>query len=231
MSRTIAVGDIHGCARALAALIEAIRPTADDTIVPLGDYIDRGPDSKGVIDQLLALGQCCRLVPILGNHEEMLMAAGADGATSRFWLSCGGEATVQSYGRPPLRGELSPGELKRLIPPEHVEFLRTCHDFHETATHLFVHASYAPDLPMREQSADMLRWNSIRGAAEPHVSGKVAVVGHTPQKHGEILDLGFLKCIDTYCHGGGWLTALEVHTGTVWQADRHGTLRGSETLR
>jgi serine/threonine protein phosphatase 1 len=58
-----------------------------------------------------------------------------------------------------------------------------------------------------------------------HCSGKVAVVGHTPQKSGEVLDLGYLKCIDTFCHGGGWLTALEVGTGKVWQANRAGEVR------
>ncbi|HJT79180.1 MAG TPA: hypothetical protein VJ739_18430 [Gemmataceae bacterium] len=61
--------------------------------------------------------------------------------------------------------------------------------------------------------------------ARPHCSGKVAVVGHTPQRGGEILDLGFLACIDTNCHRGGWLTALEVHTGQVWQADGRGRVR------
>jgi hypothetical protein len=59
----------------------------------------------------------------------------------------------------------------------------------------------------------------------PHDSGKAVLVGHTSQKGGRILDLGHLKCIDTYCHGGGWLTALDVQTGEVWQADRQGNMR------
>jgi hypothetical protein len=70
--RTIAIGDIHGCRDALAALIDAIGPGPDDTLVTLGDHIDRGPDSRGVIDQLLALASRCRLVPLLGDHEEMV---------------------------------------------------------------------------------------------------------------------------------------------------------------
>ena len=56
-------------------------------------------------------------------------------------------------------------------------------------------------------------------------SGKIAIVGHTPQKHGDILDLGYLKCIDTFCHGGGWLTALDVDAGRVWQANMAGQMR------
>ena len=61
--------------------------------------------------------------------------------------------------------------------------------------------------------------------ARPHVSGKTAVVGHTPQRGGEVLDLGFLKCIDTFCNGGRWLTALDVTSGRVWQANNRGELR------
>jgi serine/threonine protein phosphatase 1 len=75
MPREIAVGDSHGCSKALHALIEAIQPSPEDTIITLGDYIDWGPDSRGVLDQLIALGQRCTLVPLRGNHEEMLLAA------------------------------------------------------------------------------------------------------------------------------------------------------------
>ena len=74
-ARTIAIGDIHGCSAALATLIDAIAPGGDDTIVALGDYIDRGPDSRGVLERLIALGARSRLVPILGDHEEMLLDA------------------------------------------------------------------------------------------------------------------------------------------------------------
>ena len=79
---------------------------------------------------------------------------------------------------------------------------------------------------MAEQHAGMLRWESLRDMTPgPHESGKRVVAGHTSQKTGEVLDLGHLVCIDTYCHGGGWLTALEVRTGEVWQADRDGRMR------
>ena len=71
--RIIAIGDIHGYSAALAALLEAIAPRAEDTIVTLGDYVDRGPDSPGALDQLIALAARCRLVPLLGNHDEMLL--------------------------------------------------------------------------------------------------------------------------------------------------------------
>lgn len=203
-SRTIAIGDIHGCSAGLAALLHAIRPDPKDTLIPLGDYIDRGPDSPGVLDLLLALPGRCHLVPLLGNHEEMLLSA----------LRLSTEAGCI-------------GSAEEAVPPRHLAFLRGCRPFHETDTHLFVHAGYDADLPMGQQTGHRLRWEFLdRDAARSHCSGKVAIVGHTPQESGEILDLGFLKCIDTNCHRGGWLTALEVHTGQVWQADNGGKLRG-----
>jgi calcineurin-like phosphoesterase family protein len=222
--RTIAIGDIHGCSVALAALLNAIRPGPEDTLIPLGDYIDRGPDSRRVFDLLVALAARCRLVPLLGNHEEMLVAAVRDPDAIQPWLACGGVETLRSYGWAPGGPRRS---LVAWIPERHWEFLAGCLLYHGTATHLFVHAGYVPELPLGEQPGEALRWRATDAqAARPHCSGKVAVVGHTPQSSGEILDLGFLKCIDTYCHGGGWLTALEVHTGQVWQVDNSGKLRG-----
>lgn len=112
-----------------------------------------------------------------------------------------------------------------MIPAEHVEFIKRCRDYHETVNHIFVHAYYDPDRPLHEQSGAGLRWASLPMVPARHCSGKIAIVGHTPQRSGEILDLGFLKCIDTLCHGGGWLTALEVGSGKVWQANMAGELR------
>jgi len=208
--RTIAIGDVHGCDGALKTLIEAIQPTELDTLVFLGDYIDRGPESKGVIDRIIALGQRCSVVPLLGNHEEMLLAVLNGGKSQmRFWLTFGGAEALASYGDPDLRA----ADVRRVIPHEHVEFLRKCRDYVETDRHFFVHAYYDPHLPLHQQNWNGLRWASLPPVPERHFSGKVAIVGHTPQKSGDILDLGYLKCIDTFCHGGGWLTALEVELG------------------
>jgi serine/threonine protein phosphatase 1 len=223
--RTIAIGDIHGCADALAALLDAIAPGPDDTLIPLGDLIDRGPDSRGALDRLLAVSGRCRLVPLLGDHEEMLLDAFRDKAAIKRWLTCGGVETLRSYG-------WSPGGPRRPLadwfPERHQELLSACRPYHETGTHLFVHAGYLPELPLDEQPGEVLRWRvTDPRTAVPHGSGKVAVVGHTPQRSGEVLDLGFLVCIDTNCVRGGWLTALDVETGRAWQADRHGRLRTS----
>jgi serine/threonine protein phosphatase 1 len=214
--RTIAIGDIHGCSAALSALLNALRPRREDCIVTLGDYINRGPDSRGVIERLIEVKERCRLVTILGNHDQKLLEA-RSGHHETTWIGMGGIATLDSYG---------PGRDIRLIPEAHLQFLADCRDFYETETHIFVHANYFPDVPMDEQPVMMLRWEFLRETTPgPHESGKTVIAGHTSQKNGEILDLGHVKVIDTYCYGGGWLTALDVRTDEVWQADREGNLR------
>ncbi len=211
--RVIAIGDIHGYSAALAALLEAINPQPDDTLVPLGDYCDRGPDTRGVIDQLLALSKRCHLIPILGNHDEMLLEVRQCADRFNDWLSFGGATTLFSYD------VMVPEEISQ----EHLDFLEQCVPYYETDRHLFLHANYLADKPLCQQPAHALRWESLRDREPgPHQSGKIAIVGHTAQRSGKILDLGYLKCIDTYCYGGGWLTALEVLTNQVWQADSEG---------
>ncbi len=216
--RTIAIGDIHGCSLALRAILAAICPGPDDLVVTLGDYVDRGPDSRGVLESLIELQHRCRLVPLLGNHDDMFVQA-CRGFHPTAFLAMGGKTTLASYGSADLQ------DFSR-VPEDHLKFLDTCADYHETETHIFVHASYLPQVPMDEQPTLALRWESLRDdIPEPHCSGKTVVAGHTSQRSGQILDLGYLKCIDTCCYGGGWLTALEVHTGEVWQANRDGEPR------
>ncbi len=213
--RTIAIGDIHGCSAALRSLLAAIEPTAEDTLVALGDYVDRGPDSKGVLEQMVALEKRCRLVPLLGNHEVMMLEALTSPATIEPWKECGGAATLKSYG----------GKLSN-VPDEHWGFIRRCRRYFETPTHFFVHANFDADLPLDEQPDYLLFWEHLLfHIPRPHQNGKIAVVGHTSQKTGHVLDGGHVICIDTFCHGGGWLTALDVESGTRWQADLAGRMR------
>lgn len=217
MTRTIAIGDIHGCAIALQRLLDEIKPTRDDTIVGIGDYVDRGMDSAGVLEILVNLVPVCRFVPLIGNHELMMYK----GLHSKkkgefdFWFHHGGNATLASYG----------GRIEN-IPQHHVTFLSHCLRFYETETHFFIHANYDPVLPLLEQRDEVIFWQHI-GEIPPelHISGKIAVVGHTPQVEGEIRDLGHVKIIDTYCYGDQWLTALDVTNGTIWQTNNVGELR------
>jgi len=212
--RVIAIGDIHGCSKALKALIRAIQPGPGDRIVTLGDYVNRGPDSRGVLDTLIRLGRRCHLVPILGNHDEMLLRS-----------RTGQPAVVAAdpLDGPRPKAQRDWGAALSTLTDENLAFLERCVDYHETKSHIFLHACYDPNLPMDQQPASLLRWQSLRqGAPGPHVSGKTIIAGHTSQKNGKILDLGYLKCIDTYCYGGGWLTALDVRSGEVWRADAQG---------
>ena len=216
-ARLLAIGDIHGCLPALETILAAVQPCAEDTIVTLGDYVDRGPESRGVIERLLALRQQCQLVPLLGNHDQMLlMVYGGRRELYIDWLLFGGNATLASYDTLRLED----------IPPAHVDFLRGCRLFHESPRHFFVHGSYRAELPLERQPAETLLWDALKNRQPgPHCSGKTAIVGHSAQKSGEILDLGYVKCIDTWCYGDGWLTALDVESGQVWQAGKQGAAR------
>lgn len=217
-SRLFGIGDIHGCNVALKALIEAIDPTAEDTIVVLGDVIDWGPDSRDCVQQLIDLSGRCQFILVRGNHEEMLYAALESQSELRYWLNFGGEETLKSY---PYQG----GD--EFIDREHVRFLKAeARDYHETDEFIFVHASYDPNRPMAEQSNTTLQWEHVQpNQMRPHFSGKTVIAGHTPQISGEPLDLGFLKVIDTDCSRGGWLTALALTNAEVIQANQSGTLR------
>jgi len=214
-SRTIAIGDIHGCKAALDTLIAAIKPAEKDTLVFLGDYVDRGPDSRGVIEAVLAVRKQCRAITLRGNHEVMFLDALERGSEESGWLQYGGAETMASYG----------WEIAN-IPPDHIEFLRDLKRFYVNATHFFVHANYLSDIPLAEQPDYALYWEHLFASPPaPHENGKTAIVGHTAQRSGEIRDLDHVICIDTWCHGGGWLTAMDADTGDVWQADKNGRMR------
>lgn len=214
--RLLAIGDIHGCSSALRTLIEALAPKADDTIVTLGDYVDWGPDSRSVIGQLIELSQRCRLIPLLGNHEEMLLQALESESALRSWLDLGGDQTLLSY----------PYDGTNIIDQAHVEFIRGCLDYFESDDFIFAHANYDPDLPMDRQPSLKLRWEFLDEPRQrPHFSDKTVIVGHTSQTSGEVLDLGHTICIDTDCSRGGWLTVLEVGSGKVIQANQRSQVR------
>lgn len=214
-SRTIAIGDIHGCLGALDGLLDAISLTADDTLVILGDMIDRGPDSAGVIERLVGLVADCRLVPLIGNHEQMMLDAATQPSQERFWLQNGGAATLASYG-----GKLS------MIPSHHRTFFKHCQVCFETENHFFIHANYHPQLEFHRQPLDLALWQHIdRRLPPPHRSGKVAVVGHTPQPDGTPRNGGHIMLLDTFCYGGEWLSAWDVEANFVWQANNNGKVR------
>ncbi|MGI9427857.1 MAG: metallophosphoesterase [Bythopirellula sp.] len=213
--RTIAIGDIHGCSIALRTLLETLELSQDDTLVMLGDAIDRGPDSRDVVEQLIAASEVCQFVPILGNHEQMLLDSVDGRVPLQDWLIHGGAETLDSYG---------PGAALGEVPEEHLDFVRSWGDYHEAENHFFAHGNYLPKKPLNKQPWEEMRWRSLHFFMPgPHVSDKIAVVGHTSNKRGRVANYGHIVCIDTYCHGGGWLTALEPATGKVWQTNDAGS--------
>ena len=223
--RLIAIGDVHGCADALDLLLDAIDPAPDDRLVFLGDLVDQGPGTCEVLDRVLELEQCCQVVLIQGNHEEVMLAAREDQRALRFWETVGGLKTINSYR---FGGSIED------IPARHWELLGRSLPCFETDEFIFTHANYLPEAPMNEQPGYQLRWALFEPSAmHRHISGKPVVVGHTEQLHSEIVDLGFAICIDTACWRYGWLTALELPAKHVWQAGRFGCLReaGEATQR
>jgi serine/threonine protein phosphatase 1 len=195
--RVYAIGDIHGRRDLLAILHEHILADSANgkniqkTIIYLGDYIDRGDDSAGVIDFLL--GQMLpgfARVHLKGNHEEMLLMFLDDVSVGEVWLWNGGDATMRSYGLDvPEYNQLSVQSLDALaawqreladrIPPAHLDFLRRLRLHHTAGAYLFVHAGIRPGVPLAAQNARDLMW--IR---EPFLSstvehGLLVVHGHT----------------------------------------------------
>ena len=216
--RVLTIGDIHGCLRAFDTLIEAVQPTPDDLLVLLGDYIDRGPDSRGVIDRILELRRTHRLVTLCGNHEQMMLEARHSADVLSGWLTYGGLATLASYARDGQAGTLDD------VPTEHWSFLESCQDWLTTERWLFVHANVDPERPIEQQSIAIIRWQKF-DHPPPHISGKTMICGHTRQVTGLPCNLGHAVCIDTWVYGDGWLTCLEPATGRLWQANQRGESR------
>lgn len=215
--RILAIGDIHGCSIAFDRLLSVVQPQPEDLIVTLGDYVDHGVDSKGVIDRLITLHQTGQLIALRGNHEQMMLNCRHDGKISA-WLPMGGKTTLLSYS---LSDELNLLD----VPDSHWDFLANkCVNWYESDTHLFVHADADPNLPLTEQPEFILFWG-LSDRPSPHFSGKTIVYGHQSLESGFPLNLGYAICIDTLAYRTGWLTCLDVNSGTVWQANQIGQTR------
>jgi serine/threonine protein phosphatase 1 len=218
--RTLAIGDIHGCLGALDTLLAAVAPRTGDTLVFLGDYIDRGPNSAGVLNRLITLRKKFGAIAILGNHEQMILGSRTNQLLHREWIANGGDMTLRSYGN--INCTL------RDVPPEHWEFLLSLPLYYETATHLFVHAGVQPNLPMKDQPEYTLLWERFHDShpPAPHISGKTVVCGHTPGKL--VRTAGHAICLDTgaFKHDG-YLTCLEVAGGYLYHANEKGKIRAT----
>jgi serine/threonine protein phosphatase 1 len=226
-ARCYAIGDVHGRLDLLADLLirieedSARRPPKRVFVVLIGDLIDRGPDSNGVIELLRGrLPDFAEFVFILGNHEEvMIRSLSGECGLIADWLQFGGLQCAQSYGVeigrllgfPP---ETQEQVLKSRIPPEHLDFLRTFGDSFRFGDYLFVHAGIRPGIGLADQDVRDLRWirDPFLESTEDH--GMIVVHGHTivPQheEHGNRI------AIDTGAFRSGILTAIAIEDDQRW---------------
>ena len=231
--RAYAVGDVHGRLDLLDALLGSIerdiksRPHRKTLLIFLGDVIDRGPDSSGVIERLRTFeNPLVKPYFLAGNHEEVLLRilAGERGVLSD-WLKFGGRECLNSYGLDPRSLDLNSERssltaVKRAIPPEHARFLASFCDTLSFGDYLFVHAGIRPGVDLSLQTQTDLRWirSPFLEGAEDH--GQVIVHGHSitstvderPNRIG----------IDTGAYRTGVLTALAVEGEKRWFLDTTG---------
>lgn len=221
--RLYAVADIHGCSDkldAIHALIAADAAAAAEparVIVYLGDYVDRGPDSRGAIARVLAPPIAATVVALCGNHEAMMLAAlenPADEAAVALWLANGGAATLRSYG---LTGGEEPAVWRDALPPDHLAFLRRLALRHRAGGYLFVHAGIRPGVALEAQAEHDLLWIRDPFLASAADHGAVVVHGHTPER-APVIRRNRIG-LDTGAVYGGPLTAA------VFWADRMALLQ------
>lgn len=214
--RLFAIGDVHGCVDELAALLRAIAPRAEDKLVFLGDYVDRGPSSRRVIDLVMELrdSKRCETVFLRGNHEDMFLAyMGEEGSHGDVFLFNGGRATLASYGMPPqLRGA---GARERM-PSAHLAFLRGLDLWHLHEPFLFVHAGISPLRPLEQQQKEDLLWIREEFIRNRHRLSQTVVFGHTPQRE-VFWNLPFKIGLDTGCVYGNKLSCLDFTSRTLLQ--------------
>ena len=207
---TFVFGDIHGCLSSFNALLEFISPGKDDVIVTLGDYIDRGPASKGVIDRLIQLDKEINLITLCGNHELMMEEARFGPPASSFWLLNGGIETLASYQSRKLSE----------VPDAHWRFFQNLKPFHVVDRFLLCHATVPFDKAPEDCDIDELYWERFHDL-KPRQDGKFLVCGHTPQDGSLPRVANGNVCIDTGCVHGGYLTALTLETGEYLQASEN----------
>lgn len=217
--RVYAVGDIHGCDIQLGNLHEMIaedlaqRPIDEPVLLHIGDYVDRGVDTAGVLQRLLrdpvVLGM--RVVNLVGNHDEtMLHALSGDRPAATDWLFAGGRPALESYGIDPD----SPRESwPENVPPEHLDFLRNLTLTHREGGYFFVHGGVRPGVPLDQQAReDLLRMRQPFLYSEMDF-GAVVVHGHSPVKEPVVRHNRI--AIDTGAVFGGKMTCLVLEGETL----------------
>jgi serine/threonine protein phosphatase 1 len=217
-TRAYAVGDVHGCLDDLKSLLDRISEHARETdmhthLIFLGDLVDRGPDSAGVVDWLTRNQLPCDSHHFLmGNHEEAMLAVwNGDTDVIGNWLRYGGRETLLSYGISASQifsaGADLPRLMREVIPESHIRFMEGFKDTIRLGDYLFVHAGIRPGIPIVEQDPGDLRWIRDEFLTDEETDhGMLVVHGHTirPSPDVRANRIG----IDTGCYSSGVLTAL-----------------------
>ena len=216
LKRYFAIGDIHGCLDKLKQLLNLIDITDHDELIFLGDYIDRGPNSKGVIDFLLDLKGRFKKKFLRGNHEDMFLRAIKDPPAwgdLDLWVRNGGNKTMLSYPFDPMNEE----EIKphQIFPDSHIEFIKQTKMYYQTNKYIFVHAGANPLIPMKNHDTDYLLWVRNEFIFDKTAWPKKVIFGHTPQEEPLITDnkIG----IDTGAVSNGKLTCVELPSEKIYQ--------------
>ncbi|MGB3464760.1 MAG: metallophosphoesterase, partial [Cyclobacteriaceae bacterium] len=182
------------------------------------DYINRGPDSKGVIDFLMENSTRFHFIFLKGNHEIMMAEAKQSTENLRFWLQHGGSETLASYniGDNPMWYDE--------ITHSHWRFFENTIDYYETDTYIFVHGGMKPGIVPAKQLPYDLFWKKYETPL-PYSIDKTLICGHTSRKNGKIADFGHTICIDTFAYGGQWLTCLNVDSKEYLQTNNKGDVQ------
>lgn len=212
MGKIFAVGDIHSCLFKLKEMMTLIKidPVAD-TLVFVGDYIDRGPDARGVVDLILRIKRTMNnVICLLGNHEQLFLDYYLENINRNLFLINGGMSTLLSYS---LTG--TGGSDKTNIPESHIQFFTTLRPYYETDDYIFVHAGLKPGIPLEQQDRDDILWIRNEFIASTYDFGKIVVFGHTPLSAPLV---GVNKIgIDTGAVYGGKLTCVELPEIKIYQ--------------
>ena len=217
--RVYVIGDVHGCKDKLVALHRMVaqdlaeRPVPAAVLVHIGDYIDKGLDSAGVLDVLAGPPPAAglRVVNLMGDHERMLVdALAGDRAAATDWLWAGGRESLPSWGLDP---DLPREEWESALPAAHVAFLRSLVRMHQEGEYLFVHAGIRPGVPLAEQTLDDLTTMRQPFLFTEGSLGAIVVHGHsnTPQVVTTPNRIG----IDTGAGMGGPLTCVVLEEDLV----------------